>query len=91
MKFSLAGDQGLDILAAGSPKVVLTSCAAGATVDPIEQLADTAGGSKLSYDSAADQYVYVWKTEKAWAGQCGTFKMTLADGQVVTALFKFLK
>ena len=51
----------------------------------------TAGGSSLSYDAVAGQYVYVWKTDKSWAGKCGTFAMKLDDGQTHTALFKFLK
>ena len=90
MKFSLGGDQGLDIIAAGYPKVIFTPCATGATLDAIETTV-TAGGSSLSYDAVAGQYVYVWKTDKSWAGKCGTFALELDDGQTHTALFKFLK
>ncbi|TYL53617.1 PxKF domain-containing protein [Agromyces mariniharenae] len=90
MKFSLGGDQGLDIIAAGYPKVTFTTCSTGATVDEIESTV-TAGGSSLTYDPVAGQYVYVWKTDKSWAGKCGTFALKLDDGQTRTALFKFLK
>jgi hypothetical protein len=90
IKFSLNGDQGLDILAAGSPTLTFTACATGTTVDVVEETV-TAGGSSLSYDAAADQYVYVWKTLKTWAGKCGTFGLKLDDGTTHTALFSFTK
>ncbi|MFC5789842.1 PxKF domain-containing protein [Agromyces tardus] len=90
IKFGLDGDQGLDILAAGSPTITFTSCNASATIDAIETTI-TAGGSSLSYDPVAGQYVYVWKTEKSWAGKCGTFALKLNDGTTHSALFKFLK
>ena len=90
IKFGLGGDQGLDILAAGSPTITFTSCNASATIDAIETTI-TAGGSSLSYDPVAGQYVYVWKTDKSWAGKCGTFALKLNDGTTHSALFKFLK
>ena len=40
-----------------------------AAFNDIEQTA-TAGASGLQYDAASNQYTYVWKTEKAWAGRC---------------------
>lgn len=89
MKFSLSGDQGLGIVAAGWPKITFAECGV-ATVDPIESTV-TAGASSLSYDALADQYVYVWKTDKSWAGKCGTFSLKLVDGTTHSALFKFLK
>lgn len=89
MKFSLDGDQGLGIVAAGWPKITFAECGV-ATVDPIESTV-TAGSSSLSYDALADQYVYVWKTDKSWAGKCGTFSLKLVDGTTHSALFKFLK
>jgi len=38
----------------------------------------TAGSSSLSYDSLTDRYV--WKTHKAWVGQCRLFVLKLSDG-----------
>ena len=90
IKFSLAGDQGLDVIAAGSPTLKFTPCSTGAAVDQIEETV-TAGGSSLSYDPVADQYVYVWKTQKDWAGKCGTFTLTLDDETSHSALFSFTK
>lgn len=90
IKFSLHGNQGLDIVAAGSPTLTLTACTAGASVDAIEETV-TAGGSTLTYDAVAGQYVYVWKTVKTWAGKCGTFALTLDDDTTHTAKFTFTK
>ncbi len=49
----------------------------------------TAGASSMSYDASTDTYVYVWKTDKAWATQCRTLIVTTADGASHTALFRF--
>jgi hypothetical protein len=87
VKFSLSGNHGLNLFAAGYPKIEFTSCTAS-TVDEIESTV-TAGNSSLSYDAGADRYNYVWKTNKAWAGKCGTLIVKFNDGTTRTALFKF--
>jgi hypothetical protein len=79
VKFSLAGDQGLAIMAGGSPSSQRISCDSGAPLAPVEETV-TAGGSGLSYDATSDQYTYVWKTERSWAGTCRQLIVTLADG-----------
>lgn len=88
VKFSLNGDQGLDIFAEGYPKSQQIDCDSTTQVDSIEQTA-TAGESSLSYDTTTDQYTYVWKTSKAWAGTCRQFTMKLDDGSTHSANFKF--
>ena len=85
VKFSLAGDHGLNIIAAGYPLVELQACESG-PADPIDSYEQ---GSGLSYDPDSQQYTYVWKTLKAWAGQCGRFKILLVDGTLHEAEFKF--
>ena len=87
VKFSLGGYQGMSVLAAGYPTSNVAACDANATDDPLE-LTLTAGNSGLSYDATADQYVYVWKTDKSWAGQCRQLRVKLADGTVHAANFK---
>jgi YVTN family beta-propeller protein len=87
VKFSLSGDQGLDIFASGYPSSTVIACGATAG-DAIEQTV-TAGSSSLSYDANTDQYTYVWKTEKAWAGTCRTLVVKLNDGTIQRANFKF--
>ena len=89
LKFSLSGNQGLNIFAAGFPKSTAVGCTNGAT-DDIEETV-TAGSSSLSYDATADQYIYVWKTDKLWAGKCRTLTVTLIDGTTHQANFTFTK
>jgi hypothetical protein len=87
VKFSLGGNQGLAIFAANSPASVATAQCDGAATDEVE-VTVTAGNSSLSYDAGANQYNYVWKTEKNWLG-CRQLRMTFKDGSVRTAMFKF--
>jgi len=89
VKFSLGGNQGLSIFAAGYPVSTVTACGATAT-DDVETTV-TAGGSSLSYDALANQYIYVWKTDKAWAGSCRTLTVKLTDGTIHQANFSFTK
>jgi len=86
VKFSLGGDQGLDILASGSPTSWQIACDGSAPVDAIETV--TLGNSGLSYNALTDTYTYVWKTNKAWAGTCRQLRVTLADGTVHAANFQ---
>ncbi len=87
VKFSLGGDRGLAILAAGYPQSQPVPCDGGAPQDPLEQTV-AAGGSSLGYDASTDTYTYVWKTEKFWAGQCRQLVVRLIDGTDHSALFK---
>src|SRR5262249_57138183 len=88
IKFSLGGNSGLDIFAAGSPASQLVDCNTEAPLNSIEAT-DTAGGSSLSYDSTTGQYIYVWKTEAAWSGTCRNLYLQFNDGAVRFAEFKF--
>jgi hypothetical protein len=88
IKFSLHGNQGLNIFMPNSPASVATSCG---TFDPLDTVEETvtAGASSLSYDPGSDQYIYVWKTDKGWAaGSCRELQVTLKDGSVKKAHFK---
>jgi len=88
VKFSLGGDQGLAIFSSGYPKSQQVPCDSSAPVDGIEETV-TAGGSSLSYDAASDQYKYVWKTDKSWAGSCRQLVLGLVDGTFRRAGFMF--
>jgi concanavalin A-like lectin/glucanase superfamily protein len=89
VKFTLGGNQGLAIFFDGFPKFVSSQCDASDTQVSIE--ATTTSPPGLSYDPATARYTYVWKTEKAWAGRCGTFQLGLNDGSDHHALFHFTK
>jgi probable HAF family extracellular repeat protein len=88
VKFGLSGDQSLDVFAEGYPRSKQIGCDSTAPTDFIEQTV-AARESTLSYDPTADQYTYVWKTQKAWAGTCRQFTIKLDDGTIHSADFKF--
>jgi hypothetical protein len=81
LKFSLHGDQGLDIFSAGSPG--WAPC--GALDGP------THADGTLSYNASADRYTYQATTSKSWAGSCRDLIMTLNDGTTHRARFSFTK
>jgi len=90
VKFSLGGNQGLNIFATGSPSSATTACTSTDPVDAIEETV-AAGGSGLTYDATTGQYIYVWKTEKGWANTCRQLVMKLTDGSSHRANIKFSK
>ena len=87
VKFSLGGNRGLTIFAAGYPKSQPIACNTGSPTDSIEETV-TAGGSTLTYDATTDQYKYVWKTDKTWKG-CRQLILQFTDGTTKIALFEF--
>ena len=87
IRFSLNGDQGLEIME-GSPIVIIMACD---TSLPVSELTETvpAGESSLSYDAGEDQYIFVWKTNRGWAGTCRQLEIHLVDGTEYILYFKF--
>jgi hypothetical protein len=90
VKFSLGGNYGLNIFAPGYPASQQVSCggSGGSSTSPIEETV-TAGNSSLQYDPGTQRYIYVWKTDKAWAGTCRQLLVKLIDGTEHIALFQF--
>jgi DNA-binding beta-propeller fold protein YncE len=92
VKFSLGANQGLNIFTTGYPRSAQTACDSSAPVDAIDQTV-TAGGSSLSYDPNANQYTYIWKTDKTWSaapgGPCRQLVLSFVDGHFLRANFKF--
>lgn len=90
VKFSLNGNMGLAIFGLGSPSSKQVTCPGSSTpVDAIETTTNSNSG--LTYNSVSDQYTYVWKTEKGWAGSCRLLTVAFVDGTSSSALFKFNK
>ena len=89
VRFSLGGDHGLDIFAAGYPVSAKIACG-GAPQDVIEETVFV-GSSSLSYDASSDTYTYVWKTSKLWANTCQQLMLKLNDGTEHKANFKFVR
>jgi hypothetical protein len=86
IKFSLGGDIGLNIFAAGYPKLVKATCQVLKT-NYIKN--SGASASSLSYDQATGIYTYIWKTDKKLAGSCGALVLKFVDGSEKTLLFQF--
>jgi len=88
LKFSLGGNQGLEVTEKGYPASGSLDCK---TMDPGGDLqaTKTAGKTGLTYDAASGQYTYVWKTEKEWAGTCRYLSLKLIDGTEHRAAFQF--
>jgi probable HAF family extracellular repeat protein len=88
IRFKLGGNRGLNVLQ-GTPVSTVAQCGNG----PLDAIEETAPASQagLQYDAAANQYVYVWPTDKAWALGCRRFTLTLNDGTTHSALFQLTK
>jgi CSLREA domain-containing protein len=88
VKFSLGGNQGLAIFAAGYPASRPIPCDASEPGTVIEETV-AAGSSSLSYNAVTDQYNYVWKTDRAWRGTCRMLVVRFNDGTEHRAKFRF--
>jgi len=89
VRFALGGNRGLAIFKPGYPKFTSEPCDASDPQDDIE--ATTTSPAGLTYDAVTQQYTYVWKTDKSWAGRCGRFELGLTDGSDQHALFSFVR
>jgi hypothetical protein len=88
VRFSLGGDQGLDVLADGYPRSEAIACDSQAEVNGIEQTVNV-GASTLTYSPGTDTYSYLWKTSRAWADTCRQLVLEFDDGTVARANFAF--
>ncbi|MFH1182553.1 MAG: PxKF domain-containing protein [Candidatus Woesearchaeota archaeon] len=88
VKFSLNGNMGLSIFAAGYPTSQKINCHNSSLANPIEPNGVT---GHLVYDSVANQYTYVWKTNKSWSHSCRQLILKLNDGTIHYANFIFTK
>jgi hypothetical protein len=86
VQFSLGGDQGLAILAAGSPVSVPVNCTSREPIGAEEPTVTPGGG--ITYMASTDTYLYEWKTSKGWT-DCRRLIVTLADGTRHHAAFRF--
>jgi hypothetical protein len=86
VKFSLGGDYGLSVFAAGYPSAEPVECTSGLPMGQVTETV-TAGASTLSYDATTDVYTYVWKTDRAWKDTCRLLLLRFDDGETYTARF----
>ena len=85
VKFSLSGNQGLNVFSAASQGI---ACDSNVPVDGIDATS-APGASGLTYDPGTDQYHYNWKTDTAWGNTCRQLMVMLNDGTVHVANFQF--
>lgn len=87
VSFSLGGDRGLGVVVSAQFQPQGTDGSPSGNPVPTT----TAGKSGLQYNTGTGVYTYVWKTSSAWAGQIGTFLLTLSDGSVHSFTVAFKK
>ena len=91
VKFSFGLNLGLDILAPGSPvsrqiNCSPDNCGANVGIGPWEPTQSVPG---LHFDPMDNQYIYNWKTLKAWAGTCRELDVILRDGRHLRISVRF--
>lgn len=90
VRFSLGSYRGSAPVAAGYPKVAPVSCSGGGEAAGSEK----AGGSWTKRSVHASKhgawtYMFLWKTEKNWAGGCRQLVLKLDDGTVHRVTVQF--
>lgn len=92
LKFCLLDYNGLPVTNLASVSVTVTSlsCAAGITIDAVEEYASGSSGLQNLGDG---YYQWNWKIPTTYANSCRTLKLDLGEGagNEHTALFQFKK
>lgn len=88
IKFSLSGDQGMDVIYSGYPVSQQVNCT---TLAPLANPPVQAVIIDASYDPLVDQYIFNWKTNTTWKNTCQKLTVLLTDGTSHVAYFKFKK
>ena len=83
--FSLGGDKGPGIFAAGFPASQEINCTTKAPLGSATPASTTTG---LAYDPVLDRYTYPWKTDGAWAGTCRMLILQFQDNSRQVAYFR---
>ena len=90
VKFSLNGNQGLQIFNAGYPASQQIACTSGLPVNASVQSIN-ASTVNVSYNAKTDRYSFDWKTTTSWKNTCRQLIIKLKDNSTYTANFKFTK
>ena len=85
VKFSL--DEAVDVDDVLFESMQVFDCGAWPLGESVD--AASTGSTELRYDAADDQYVFTWKTDAEWAGECKALVVTLSDGTYAIAEFEF--
>lgn len=80
LRFNLDHFRGYDIVAAGYPRSRQYPCDSSAELDGGTPTVGLGNRHKVHYRHRGNVYTYLWRTDRAWAGQCRQFILKLADG-----------
>jgi hypothetical protein len=89
IRFELGGDQGLDVIEDGWPQVAVVGCDFADEPESGEPARHPRWFRELVYRKRKKRYVFLWKTDRRWAGSCRQFMLKLDDGTVRRADFEF--
>jgi hypothetical protein len=88
VRFKLDHFRGYDVVAAGYPRSRQYPCGSSAGLVGGTPTVGV-GHHKIHYSRDRNVYIYLWRTDRAWAGQCRQFVLKLADGSYHRADFRF--
>ena len=91
IRFELHGDHGLDVVEQGWPQVAQVECGSGAEPASGEPATHPRWFRELVFRRRKERYVFLWRTERDWAGTCRQFMLKLGDGTVKRADFEFVR
>jgi hypothetical protein len=89
IRFELGGDHGLDVVEDGWPQVAEVDCDFTEAPDRGEPARHPRWFKELVFRRRKERYLFLWKTDKRWAGSCRQFMIKLDDGTVKRADFEF--
>lgn len=88
IRFSLGGNQGLDIFKNDHPMSASYPC--GSTPPSTgNEPTRLQGENGFKYDADADEYTFKWNIDKSWKGTCRVFVLGLSDGSTHNLAFRF--
>lgn len=91
IRFELGGNQGLDVIEDGWPQVAVVDCDFADQPEGGDPARHPRWFRELVYRPRKQTYVFLWKTDRRWAGSCRQFMLKLKDGTVHRADFKFVR
>jgi hypothetical protein len=91
IRFELGGNHGLDVIEDGWPQVAVVDCDLADEPESGESARHPRWFRELVYRRRKQRYVFLWKTDRRWAGTCRQFMLKLKDGTVKRADFKFVR
>ena len=88
IRFSLGGNQGLDIFKNDHPMSASYPC--GSTPPSTgNEPTRLQGENGFRYDAGADEYTFKWNIDKSWKNTCRVFVLGLSDGSTHNVAFRF--